>query len=257
MSARRRRRAALVVVGLVASLTGCGGGDGADGGDGGDGDLPAPPEEARTNEVMDLSTSDALELAAEAMRDLDDVVYEGTLSVWLPDETIEGPGRMTILADDTCEMTLDAPDLGGLTMRVVEGHTFVKGNPRWWSAIGVPASVVPELVGKWLAVPDEQSPIGEDCYHGSLGTAANMDTCFNGVESGEVDGTPARIIQCGATGGGTHKMYISAVGDPVVLRRIGISSDQPFDVTLVDKDTGASIRRPPEGDVIDPGNRTA
>lgn len=135
-------------------------------------------------------------------------------------------------------------------MRLVDGQFYVRADQdAWTELLGLPEEDLPTMRGKWYAPPEDAD--GADCYASSFGTSSNDEHCFEGEEVGEVDGTPTRIVQCSASMGGTHKLYISALDEPVILRRIGIDDEAPFDVTLVDSDTGASIEAPPARDVID------
>ncbi|KAA1427906.1 hypothetical protein [Nocardioides antri] len=243
----------LAVLLLAAALAGCGGDSGPDESDqsgetGADGPGAAEPQ---PNGIMDVTGARAARLAEQATRALDDVVYEGRHTILQPEGEFEGRGRITITDQHTCEWRLSLDDLGRVTARVAEGRTYLRARPEVWrELVGLPDDVVTSIKGKWLALPEEERPVS-DCYAEMWGTSANVSTCFEGVETGEVDGVPARIVQCAASGSGTHKLYISAVDEPVVLRRVGIDDDMPFDMRLVDSETGVTIEPPPEKDIAE------
>ena len=99
--------------------------------------------------------------------------------------------------------------------------------------------------GRWIS-----QPVTPDLERSCAGTGDPIRStdCKRGKE-GKVGETPSLALKC-ADKRGTSVFYIATVGEPLILRITGSSSSGPFDMKLVDHDTGIQLDAP-QGNVID------
>jgi hypothetical protein len=230
-----RSLAALV---LAFGLSGCSDGESSD--------KPEP------NGIEDLKAAAAIKESARASRGLADVTYEGKGGFRFETGLTRVHVKALVTKKGACEMVMTSKQTGRMTVRLVGGTSYLRGDFKTWTAgFGAPEVDARLLSGKWFSAP-VTADSAEDCSIREFSAqTADPASCTKG-KAGEVDGTPTLAFRCDdEDSGDAATLHVATVDDPLVLRIVGRDKDGPFDMRLVDRDTGVSIKAPPEKQVID------
>jgi hypothetical protein len=247
-----KRARALVGLALALSLVGCGGGDG----DGGDNDEGAGGRKKQTSAAPETSwiegepPAEIVDHAAQAMRGLADVTYEGEASFPFPTGARRARLKASATGDGSCEAVVRATSIGTMTIRVLGQTGYVRADVGTLTGgLGVPAADATLFEGRWLSGPAEEVMPGCSAEAFSYARSVDNSTCTKG-KKGDVGGTPTIAITCDNLDGSTT-MHISIAEVPLVLAVEGVEKGAPFRMTMVAHNTGLEIKQPPRRDVID------
>lgn len=236
---RVTRRCAIVVV-VAFGLNGCGADD--------DEKLSTSPE-LKPNGIEDLEPAAAIREAADATRYVRDLTLEGTGPFPFEDGPIQARVRILVTKMGDCEVAMRSKRIGTITTRQIGQTSYLRaGVDGWTVGFGAPAGVARLFAGKWISRPSGDGHPACSIHELSA-QSIDPDTCTGG-DAGEVDGTPTLAFACEESGDPVT-VEIATVGDPLAYRLSGADEDGPFDLRLVDHDSGEQIPVPPRRSVID------
>ena len=224
-AAGARATAVATAVAALMLVAGCGGSSGSA--------SSGPPdngESAKTGPVVAADAAAALEstTAVHIKGTFMDSGKQGNIDLQLQGKEVTG--------------SLSAE---GQTFEITEtaGKTFLKGDAAFWTGNKIPASVAPQLAGKWVLVPVKNG----ESFTSSISVKDIAEelrkpevAIQDPVTKGQENGQPVVVVS--QADGST--LSVAASGKPYPLRLVSKGSD-PEDIALTGFDQPQTIAAPP------------
>lgn len=238
----RRIGLAVAGIGLVAAMSGCGGGDSGDGGDNGD---------SSGGDFADQSADAIVADAKSAMKDLDAVKVSGSLSTGGQDIDID----VQASGQGECTGSIGVAD-GSAELRGTDGKTWFRPDEAFWRAsAGDQADQLISLVGdKWVVLPETEG-FDQFCdidqLLDQLLKAEDDGSTYTKKGTEDVDGEETVAIDNEDPENGTSTGYV-LVDDPHYLVKVEkTDGEDTGEVTFSEFNEDFTVEAPPEDEVID------
>ncbi len=212
---------------VLASLSGCGGG----------------------NDFAELPAADIQKAAVKDMEALDSVSMEGTLKQGDQELGLD----LSLNSKGDCKGTLSL-DEGSADFISTGGSSYLKGDDQFW--VGTTggedkAKAITSVLGdKWALFPSDG---------GGFGGLCDLDELLSGIADGDVDLKKGKVSEVNGDGAveltskedGATTTALVATGDDHYILKISKDGDEPGSFTFSDFNKALDVAAPADDDVVD------
>ncbi|MFE1315897.1 hypothetical protein [Streptomyces sp. NPDC058755] len=238
----------------MLTLTACGGDKKADAKEADNNPASATPSPAKPFEG--LTPAQISEKSRLAMTKLKSFKVKGSMTSHGEEMTFD----FTVVAKGDCRGNFTHAGASA-ELRMVGGHTYMKGDKKFWQQTGRKEGSSPEEInaitemfkGRWFKVPakaakaDDRFPF---CDTAMMFKRDKKDGRLTRGAETEVNGSRA-VTLMGKEGAQTQTLFVSAQGEPYVLRMTAVGGKEPGSLEFSAFNEPVTVTPPSASEVID------